>query len=60
MLITDPCKFKHKIALSASKIDSFLHCSQKYAARYLYNLPDLGNSGSSRGSVVHEILELLI
>ncbi len=60
MITTDPTKFRHKNALSASKIDSFQHCSAKYGARYLFSLPDIGNSGSSRGSVCHLILELLV
>ena len=60
MVITDSTKFRHKSALSASKIDSYQHCSQKFGSRYLFNLPDTGNSGSSRGTVCHSILELLV
>ena len=45
--------------LSASRIDTFLSCSQKYAARYLLKLPDAGNDGSRRGSTCHDVLELL-
>ncbi len=60
MINFDVKTFRHQNALSASKIDSFSHCSQKYGARYLFNLPDIGNSGSSRGSVCHLILELLV
>ncbi len=46
--------------LSASRIDTFLFCSQKYAATYIHRLPDAGNDGSRRGSVCHEVLELLL
>ncbi len=46
--------------LSASRIDTFLTCSQLYAAKYLWKLPDTGNDGSKRGSTVHDVLELLL
>lgn len=46
--------------LSASRIDTFMTCSQVYAAKYLYRLPEKGNDGSNRGTVCHEVLELLI
>ena len=51
--------FKNKVALSYSKIKTFQHCSQKYYASYFLKLPDPGNSGSNRGNVVHQVLELL-
>lgn len=49
-----------KLYLSASRIDCFSECSQRYAARYLWKLPDTGNPGSSRGSTCHDVLELLL
>ncbi len=51
---------KKPLFLSASRIDTFQFCSQQYAARYIHKIPDSGNSGSSRGSVVHDVLELLV
>lgn len=48
-----------KVFLSASRIDSFNECSQRYAARYLLKMPDVGNEGSSRGSTNHDTVELL-
>lgn len=51
---------KKPLFLSASRIDTFQTCSQLYAARYIHHLPDSGNDGSRRGSVVHEVLELLL
>lgn len=50
----------NKVYLSASRIDCFNECSQRYAARYLLKLPDEGNDGSNRGSTCHDILELLL
>ncbi len=52
---SDPTKFW----LSPSRIDSFEECSQRYAAHYLWKLPDAGNDGSNRGSTCHDVLELL-
>lgn len=49
-----------KFYLSASKIDKFHDCSALYAARYLFNVPDKSNDGANRGSVVHDLLELLL
>ncbi len=46
--------------LSASRADTFHSCSQLYAAKYLWKLPDPGNDGSRRGSATHEVLELLL
>lgn len=51
--------FKYKTAISASRLDTFLNCSSLYAAKYIYKLPDNGNLGSKRGSVTHDILEIL-
>lgn len=51
--------FKNKIALSHSRIKTFLHCSQKYYANYFLKLPDIGNDGSNRGSCAHDTFELL-
>lgn len=48
------------IVQSASRIDTFLLCSQLYAAKYLWKIPDGGNDGSNRGWVAHKILELLL
>jgi len=51
---------KKPLFLSASRIDTFQTCSQLYAAKYIWHLPDSGNDGSRRGSVVHEVLEMLL
>jgi hypothetical protein len=51
--------FGNKNAISASRLDLFLECSYKYAFRYLYKLPDKGNDGANRGSVAHDIFEIL-
>jgi hypothetical protein len=48
-----------RTAISSSRLDVFCHCSAKYAANYIYKIPDKGNSGSSRGDVCHRIFELL-
>lgn len=46
--------------LSPSKIKTFSSCSEIYAAKYLDKIPDNKNSGSVRGSIVHELFELYI
>jgi len=51
--------FKHKIALSYSRVKTLEHCSQKYYCTYILKMPDAGNSGSSRGNCLHDTLELL-
>ena len=51
--------FKNKEALSSSKIDKYKHCSQSYYANYVLRTPNTSNSGSSKGDVIHNILELL-
>lgn len=51
---------KKPLYLSASRIETFLTCSQLYAAKYLAKLPDAGNDGSARGNVCHYTLEPLL
>jgi ATP-dependent helicase/DNAse subunit B len=58
-MIINKKDFKHKIGISASRLDLFLECSQKYAYSYLYKGPDKGNDGANRGGVVHDIFEIL-
>lgn len=50
----------NKLYLSASRIDCFEECTQRYTGRYIYKLPDAGNDGSNRGSTCHDVLELLL
>lgn len=50
----------NKFYLSASKIETFEKCSALYAAKYIHEIPDAGNDGSNRGSVVHDVLELFL
>lgn len=52
-------EFKLSIPISNSRLDSFCHCSAKFAANYFYKIPDKGNAGSSRGDVCHRIFEIL-
>jgi RecB family exonuclease len=52
-------QFKHKVALSPSRIDTYLECSMKYAFKYLYKCPDTTNSGAQRGSTAHDVFEIL-
>lgn len=49
-----------KIWQSATRNETYATCSQLYAARYIYKLPDPGNDGSKRGNVCHNTLELLL
>ena len=49
----------NKVWLSPSRIDCFNECTQRYAAKYLWKIPDDGNQGSKRGSTCHDVLELL-
>lgn len=51
---------KKKIYQSASRNETFQTCSALYAAKYLAKIPDPGNDGANRGSVAHEVLEMLI
>lgn len=45
--------------LSASRIKTLGECSFYYYARYHIKLPDKGNDGSKRGTVSHDLFELL-
>jgi len=45
--------------MSASRIKTFEECSWKYYVKYKGKVPDLGNDGSSRGSICHIIFECL-
>lgn len=47
------------IALSASKIKTIQSCSWMYWSKYILQIPDKGNDGSSRGTVCHLIFEVL-
>ena len=49
---------KH-VALSASRIKTLEKCSWSYWCNYILKLPDTPNDGSSRGDVVHLVLEVL-
>lgn len=49
-----------KIRLSASKLKTYSSCSWIYYNTYHTDFPRTSNDGSSRGSVVHYILECLI
>ena len=45
--------------LSASRIKTAQTCSWTYWCNYKLKLPDAGNDGSSRGTICHNIFELL-
>jgi hypothetical protein len=47
-------------AISASKIKTFEGCSWTYFQKYKNNVPDSTNDGALKGSVVHDLFELLI
>ena len=51
---------KEKIKLSASKIKTIDGCSWLYYSKYILKLPDISNSGASRGTICHLIFELLL
>ena len=51
---------KEKIKLSASKIKTVEGCSWLYYSKYILKLPDISNSGASRGTICHLIFELLL
>lgn len=51
---------KEKIKLSASKIKTIEGCSWLYYSKYILKLPDISNSGASRGTICHLIFELLL
>ena len=46
--------------LSASRIKCLQECSQKYWAQYHLKVPEIGNTGSQKGSTVHDLLEILL
>ena len=48
-----------RVTLSASRIKTAQSCSWLYWAKYKLKLPDKGNEGASRGTVCHEVFELL-
>lgn len=52
-------KKKIKPTLSYSKLTTYKSCSWKAYCTYHLKLPRTGNSGSSRGSVTHYVLECL-
>jgi hypothetical protein len=45
--------------LSASRVKTAQLCSWLYWAQYILKIPDLQNDGASRGTICHEIAELL-
>ena len=45
--------------ISASRMDLLNQCSWQYWARYKLKVPSSGNDGSSKGSIVHLVLEFL-
>jgi hypothetical protein len=47
-------------AISASKVKTFEGCSWTYFQKYKNNVPDSTNEGALKGSVVHDLFELLI
>ena len=49
-----------KVKLSASKIKTAEGCSWLYYTKYVLKLPDISNSGASRGTICHLIFELLL
>ena len=48
-----------KIKLSASKIKTAEGCSWLYYTKYVLKLPDISNSGASRGTICHLILKIM-
>jgi len=51
--------FKCKSAISNSRLNTLEECTAKYAYTYLYKCPNISNQGAQRGSVVHDIFEIL-
>lgn len=51
---------KKKIVLSASRLKTLSTCSYIYYANYILKLRSPGNSGSSRGTCVHLIFQVLL
>jgi len=52
-------QLKKPTYLSASKIKTLDSCSWQYYASYELGIPQKGNSGASRGTVVHNLFELI-
>lgn len=52
-------KKKELKKLSPSRIDTLLNCSWSYYCNYILKLPDTGNPGSKRGSIIHDLYECL-
>ena len=50
---------KKPLYLSASKIKTYASCSWQYYCSYILKIPQSGNSGASRGTVVHNLFELI-
>lgn len=48
------------IKLSASKINSYMSCSYRAWCNYHLNFPRVGSNATKLGSIVHELLELLV
>jgi hypothetical protein len=46
--------------ISASRIKTFESCSWLYYAKYTLKIPDSTNEGALKGSVIHDLFELLI
>lgn len=51
--------FKNKSAISTSRLNTLEECSAKYCATYIYKCPNVGNEGSGRGTVAHNVFEIL-
>ena len=49
-----------KHVLSASKIETYQKCSLVYYAKYINKTPDKENYGALRGTICHDIFEMLI
>ena len=47
------------VKLSASKIKTAQQCSWTYWCKYELKLPDTSNDGASRGTICHNVFELL-
>jgi len=47
------------VKLSASRIKTAQQCSWTYYCKYVLKLPDTSNEGASRGTICHNIFELL-
>ena len=50
---------KEMTPLSASRIKTAQSCNYKFWSSYFTDLPNTGNPGSAKGSVVHELFEML-